>query len=209
MTSLSFNNADGQVTDASFLGAMQFSIRSPNNLSPTGGSLTVSGLHVDLVHVTVQANVAGANGLASQTGVTLWTFDAPAKVFVQNALTPSPYWLGDCPIGRSPCFDMYPTKPPYPDGNNWPGGMAWLDPKQIPLNLTNWQLTDTGRTIWIQSLGLNNFGERALGSASNFATLTMSIPEPGTLALFSLGLIGLSSARRAAQGRQSMRPIRD
>lgn len=203
LTSLTFNNEDGQVSSATFQGDMTFSITSPNLASPTGGYLAVSRLQVDLLAGTVRADVAGANGLTAQSGVALWTFDVPAPVYVKDALGQDPYTQSSCQLAHVTCSE-YPIQPPYPDNSSTP---AWLDAGKIPLSLNNWQLTDAGRAVWVQSLGFNTPGAQALSTASgNFASLTMAIPEPGTSALFALGFMGIATAHSARRRRHQPRP---
>jgi len=67
--------------------------------------------------------------------------------------------------------------------------LALLGPDSGWTDLLLYRMSDSGE--WFLGVGTNALGERA-----RFAANIRSVPEPGTLALFGLGLAGLGFSRR-------------
>lgn len=161
----------------------------------SGGTLTIHDLSVSLTDHTVYASLDGGNGAGSQGKVAMFTYDPSSLIVTHGEASPLPCY----PSGFI-CDDLSPTPP----------GTQQFD---IRLNDAQLYFTQQGRDVFAQSLGFLTLGRVSLPTMSPFGTASLSatvyavpdyfspasVPEPGSMALMGLGLIGVISLSRSSR----------
>jgi hypothetical protein len=200
--SVTFDAQTRAMSTLQLLGGLTINEASPN-ATTTGGTLSLSNLHVDYGLKTVYGSLTGGNGVGSFSDVALWTFSS-----LQGSTT--------VPEGP-PVLTLAQATAACPPGpgfvlcvDNWwlqAGIPQKIDMSQFGQSLTGLRLTTEAADLWGRSLGLTDVGVGSIngvnGSATAWGTLNIgTVPEASTTALMlaGLGAMGLAAAksRRAA-----------
>jgi hypothetical protein len=140
----------------------------PDEITNTGGSLTITSLNVNLDEHRIYADLEGANGIGLKEQVPMWRFDA---------FTP----LGQ--VGHTTCSLAL---------------IGCNTTVSIQTTLSGLRFEAESFGYFSTALGLTEDGISALHHVTDFGTITTSVPEPSTVAQMGLGLaaLGLLAKRR-------------
>lgn len=168
------------------------------------GSITVSGPRVDLgylVHHNVPINeVFGPDGVT--VSYNMWLYD-------NAAMTPGTEifkWHGDFLVDYTETLNAAPCSPPNPKGSTCDDIFTYapiaIDPTSFVYGGQTYNIDISGFWDAPAPGGALQGAYYSAEGGSSAGYVQMQIPEPGTIALMGLGLIGLSVAatRRRKQG---------
>ncbi len=84
------------------------------------------------------------------------------------------------------------------DRVEWDGGPAFPDPTGASMALTSWSLDNNSGSSWATSTTPQTSGDFSTAGSCNEdvgQVCSVSVPEPSTLAIFALGIMGLALRR--------------
>jgi PEP-CTERM motif-containing protein len=173
LRALSVDDETGGILGLQYGGGFRLSA-TDDDLTTTGGSLSVSNLKLDLVNKQISGSIEGGNGVGSVDNIALWDVAT---------------------IGGATVLPLNSWRP-YADGS----GRSDLSDATFDTRLSGLTITRQGFDLWSQSMGYNSLGKDGLATITNFGTITTSaVPEPGSsaLAIFGLSALGVAARRRA------------
>ena len=151
-------------------GANMFIKTNAKGFASTGGSLTITGISVDLTNHAILGNITGANGVGTQNKVKIWDY------------------------GNLSGATAYPAVTGTTVSDNVVTGLTIT---QTAFDLFSKSLGLTPNGIAAMK-GISDYGVMTSHlSVDVQAPVTPTVPEPGTYALMGLGLAGIVAAKRA------------
>jgi len=209
VSSLTFDAQTRAMSTLQLLGGLTIKNVS-GNVATTGGTLTLSNLHVDYGLKTVYGSLTGGNDVGTFSDVALWTFasvqgsptvpEGPPVLTLEQATaacTPGPDFVS--------CVDSWWLQAANPQK---------IDMSHFGQSLTGLHLTTQAADLWGRSLGLTDAGLLTLNAVNNSATAwgTLNIgtvPEASTtgLMLAGLGAMAVVATKRRRTLAASLQPL--
>jgi hypothetical protein len=155
-----------------------------------GSDITVTGMDINIIgnrNVELYTRIGGYNGF--QNDAAAWTLMRTGSVASNGSNVASLFDFTDFTLASSTTYGIYITSSGGSGFNYTNGGNTYVN---SDLTL----IAGIGKTYVSQTDFTGaNFSPRTWNGTIRYDTITADVPEPSTLAIFALGIMGLASRR--------------
>lgn len=172
------DDSTGAITSLSSVGGVTLTSSLVDQVS-YGGTLSISNLQIDFQNNRVYASLTGDfRGVGTPEGY------APYDSSVVTTLTNVHLWDFQTVQGN-----LAGGIVPAPLTGPWVSGIP-------PFNLSNLSITQNGYAHVTSALRLYHLGTSTLMNVTSYGTITTAVPEPATVPMVLVGLMGVAATAR-------------